>query len=614
MRAGLFVFNLKKPGKVQTAAYFPDFDVVTFSWVNDTQMVFQVGDMKQAVGRQEVRGSGLYSTNVDGSELRQLARRRAEKAEGERIASRVLAASHGLLKVLPPVIGKPIDEVIIGEWQFDEKGEVTRVVPHWLNIKTGLKRRMDVQVPAGTTQWVFDPSGAPRVAIARRDDRQAILWKAPEADWQQIGEGDVFDLAFNPVAVDGSGQLYVTHPEGKAGTAVLTRFNFKKGAPESEAIVRTPGFDFDGQLIQAPGTGTALGVSMVTDARATLWWNPVMQKVQADIDAKLPGRVNLVSCGSRCGEADMAVVLVYSYSDRDPGQYLLYTPADGGLRSLARTKSDIDPAAMARVDFQRIKARDGREIPIWLTLPKGHKAGTPVPTVIMVHGGPWVRGGEWGWQPMEQFLASRGYLVISPEFRGSTGFGTAHYRAGWKQWGTAMQDDVADTLLWAQQQKLSDQRACVAGASYGGYSTLMSLIRHPDLYRCGVAWVAVSDPFLLVTRSSVVESDASDLSRVGLLSRIGDPATDTELLTQASPLAQAARLKAPLILAMGESDVRVPLAHGTRMREALIKAGNTPQYVVYPNEGHSWTLPATRVDFANRVERFLAEHIGSASK
>lgn len=614
VRRGLFVFNLKNPGKVQTAAYFPDFDVVSFNWVNNTQMVFQVGDLKQAVGKQEVRGSGLYSTNIDGSELRQLVRRRAERVEGERIASRVLPANHWLLHVLPPNLAKPIDEVIVGEGQWDENGELVRVVPHWVNIKTGLKRRMDVQVPPGTTQWVFDPSGTPRVAVARREDRQAILWKPRDGDWTQIGEGDVFDLAFTPVAVDGEDQLYVTRPEGAAGTLALTRFNFKKGVPDSDVLVRTPGFDFSGNLIQAPGTGELLGVSMLTDARATLWWNPAMRKVQADIDAKLPGRANLVSCGSRCGDPDMPVALVYSYTDRDPGQFLLYTPADGSLRLLARTKSDIDPSSMARVDLQRIKARDGREIPVWLTLPKGRKAGEPGPTVVMVHGGPWVRGGEWGWAPMEQFLASRGYTVISPEFRGSMGYGTAHYRAGWKQWGTAMQDDVADTVLWAQQQKLADHRVCIAGASYGGYSTLMSLIRHPELYRCGVAWVAVSDPFLLVKRSSTIEDDSSDLSRRGLLSRIGDPEADAELLTQASPLAQAARLKAPLLLAMGEADVRVPLAHGTRMRDALEKAGNPPIWVSYPNEGHSWTLPATHVDFAKRVERFLGEHLGGGAK
>ena len=211
---------------------------------------------------------------------------------------------------------------------------------------------------------------------------------------------------------------------------------------------------------------------------------------------------------------------------------------------------------------------------------------------------------------MEQFLASRGYLVISPDFRGSQGYGQAHFEAGWKQWGQAMQDDVADAMLWAQAQGLADQRVCIAGAGYGGYSTLMGLVRHPKLYRCGVAWVAVTDPFLMLEGSWWVRDDTRDSDRrYSLPQMVGDAKLDADMLTSVSPVAQAHKIRAPLLLGFGEADLRVPLAHGKRLREAMQKVGRDPQWVTYPDEGHSWRLPQTRTDFARRMETFLSEHL-----
>jgi dipeptidyl aminopeptidase/acylaminoacyl peptidase len=169
-----------------------------------------------------------------------------------------------------------------------------------------------------------------------------------------------------------------------------------------------------------------------------------------------------------------------------------------------------------------------------------------------------------------------------------------------------MQDDVADALLWAQKQGFASERACIAGASYGGYSTLMGLARHPELYRCGAAWVALTDLLLYVEGNWWVDDDISDYGRrVSLLERVGNPKDEAEraMLIDQSPIHQAERIRAPVLLAFGEDDRRIPLQHGKRMREALEKAGRTPEWVVYPGEGHGWRLPANRVDFAERLER-----------
>jgi len=190
----------------------------------------------------------------------------------------------------------------------------------------------------------------------------------------------------------------------------------------------------------------------------------------------------------------------------------------------------------------RYQARDGMAIPALLTLPAG--GARKAPLVVLVHGGPYVHGNHWGWNPETQFLASRGYAVLEPDFRGSTGYGDTHFRAGWKQWGLAMQDDIADGARWAIAQGLAGpKRICIAGASY-------------------------------------------------------------------SPIQQAARIKAPLLLAYGDVDRRVPMFHGRKFLDAVKPGNSQVEWIEYQDEGHGWQLPANRVDFWSRVEKFLDRHIG----
>jgi dipeptidyl aminopeptidase/acylaminoacyl peptidase len=173
-----------------------------------------------------------------------------------------------------------------------------------------------------------------------------------------------------------------------------------------------------------------------------------------------------------------------------------------------------------------------------------------------------------------------------------------------------MQNDVADALLWAQKHGLASNKACIAGASYGGYSTLMGLVRHPELYKCGVAWLAVTDPSLLLKGAWNVIDDLDDGSRRYMLPQlVGDIDKDAKMLAENSPLLRAQEIKAPLFLAFGESDQRVPLEHGERLRSALIKAGRAPEWVTYPNEAHGFRQVSTNVDFARKMEKFLAQHL-----
>jgi dipeptidyl aminopeptidase/acylaminoacyl peptidase len=223
-----------------------------------------------------------------------------------------------------------------------------------------------------------------------------------------------------------------------------------------------------------------------------------------------------------------------------------------------------------------------------------------------------VRGAEWSWSADEQFLASRGYAVLAPEFRGSRGFGRAHFRAGWKQWGLAMQDDIADGARWAVAQGIADpKRICIMGASYGGYAALMGLVRDPGLYRCAVNYVGVTDIDLLYTGHWSADSDISETTRrYGMPLLVGDPVKHAAQLQATSPLRQAARITQPLLLAYGGVDRRVPIYHGRKFYEAVRQTNKDVEWVVYPDEAHGWSLVETRLDFWGRVEKFLKRHIG----
>ena len=202
-------------------------------------------------------------------------------------------------------------------------------------------------------------------------------------------------------------------------------------------------------------------------------------------------------------------------------------------------------------------------------------------------------------------------MVVEPEFRGSTGFGWKHFRAGWKQWGLAMQDDVADAAQWAVKQGYADpKRICIAGASYGGYAALMGLIRNPELFRCGIDFFGVTDIDLIY---SITWSDARDQDqRYGMPVMVGDRVKDAAQLAATSPIKLAARVTQPLLMAYGADDRRVPIDHGTQFRDAVEKTNKDVDWVVYPEEGHGFRVTANEIDFWTRVDKFLDQNLKKA--
>ena len=591
---------------IKIVAGYAGFDVLQFEWVNDDRLMYGVGDKRVAPGGQ-YQADGLFAVNRDGSKPRQLAARHAEEGivatTGSRLETKMLPWNTFMLGQRG---AENSDHVYVASVEY-ARGEVQSVDLLHLNTVTGQFKT--VPRPPLVKYWLLDNAGEPRLAVASDGNQRTLHYRDPASgEWRKIASHARFiaDVdTFWPVGFGGDGTLYVEARAGK-DTSALYPFDFATGKPGKQSLIEARGYDFDGELVSH--RGKLLGATLRTDANGNVWLDPAMQALQQNIDKLLPGKVNMLSVPSR---ADSPWVLVESFSDAAPTSFILYNKQTGTLDRVGNTHPAIDPARMGRQRPVRYKARDGREIPGLLTMPAG--GGNNLPLVVLVHGGPYARGSSWGWNPETQFLASRGYAVLEPEFRGTTGYGSAHFEAGWKQWGLAMQDDVADGVQWAVAQGIADPgRVCIAGASYGGYAALMGLVRDSKLYQCAVSWVGVTDINLLYSGRWNFASDmGEDFKAYGMPVLVGDPDKDAAQLKATSPIAQAARIEKPLLLAYGGNDRRVPLFHGELFRDAVKRHNKQLEWVVYPDEGHGWTQPETRFDFWTRVEKFLAKHIGS---
>ncbi len=603
-RVQLAVLSVDPPRTAAVVAGFVDTDIHAFDWVNDDRLVFSLSDGGEAVANR--RPGGLYAVDRDGRDLRMLVRREWNLVTDTVTSARVqeLTPNHVLLRTLR---GGTADVMIVRtDFDASRRNPVGSTLMR-LDTRTGRTRLVDTGWARQAWRWWAGPAGQPVALEARQGDQREIWWRSQTAgDWVMIDRGPLFGSQSDGLAdllIGDDGALYAeSDGRNSSGTSALYRIDPTTHQRDADPLVRVDGFDFSGGLIFNGRDQSLLGVRFQSDGWSTAWLDADMQATQKRIDARLPGLVNLIDVAD-CGCSRW--MSVTSFSDRQPPVYWLYDRTADRLEPVGREHPQIDPRRMAQRDFIRFKARDGLQIPLHVTRPAGKG---PWPTIVLVHGGPHVRGGDWSWDAESQFLASRGYLVLEPEFRGSTGYGGLLFRAGWKQWGLRSQDDINDALAWAVARGEADgSRACIAGASYGGYATLMGLIRDDTLWRCGVAWVAVTDIGLMYTLN---HSDLPDLWRAhGMPLLIGDPVQDAAQLAATSPLQQAGRLKRPLLMAVGGVDRRVPIAHGDRFKAALPAGYTGLTWLVYPDEGHGFAKPETRVDFWQKVEAFLAREL-----
>jgi dienelactone hydrolase len=562
--------------KLTPVARLTDLDIGWVRWVSDERVVFRGYDMRNSLGR-SLGATQLQAVDVDGGRYRTLDQR------------------WGMWPL--PTPGAQQDGWLhVARWEAEDFGELLRV-------DTLSSRFDEARHPPRANAWLLDGKGELRGVLTLRDDRAALQWREPTGAWRVLREDNRYTGQLPAMlAVLPDGQWLVNSSQGR-DTQALYRFDPAANRLAEQPLVAAEGFDVQPHELVWRDDRLA-GLRFNTDAEVTVWLDPDMKALQAEIDQRLGATVNVVTPPRRGGAPH---ALVKAYSDVHPARYFAWHRGERTLTLLGQERPRVQPAQMAPMNFVRYPARDGLSIPAYLTLPPGGPRKN-LPLVVLVHGGPWLRGAVWGWDPQVQFLASRGHAVLQPEFRGSTGFGSRHFRASFKQWGLAMQDDLTDGARWAIAQGVADpKRVAIMGASYGGYATLMGLVKEPELFRCGVCWVGVSDIDLMYA------AHWSDFPGVwkdhGMPQLIGDRLKDAEQLRATSPLQQAARIRNPLLIGHGRLDKRVPIEHGRRMFDAVKGHNPAAEYVEYAEEGHGWYDPATNMAWWKRVEGFLARHL-----
>ena len=600
-RRRLAVMSLDPVGEMRVVGSFADANVVRARWVNDDRLVFEAFQDGAEV---RAGGAGTFAVNHDGTEQRQLiAWVYALDETASSIRSRVLP--YGWF--LHSTIDDGSDDVFVYRNVKDSVGDLKQIELARLNTRTVRLRNLSYGLPQGTRSWLLDQQHQPRLITTYLAGRQKVHWRKTDADpWTEVADFDpLVEAGFQPWLVDGSGRVMVTSRMGGDMTG-LYEFDPVAKRVDPQPLVSVAGFDLNPVSEVDPATGQLLGLHFSADRPMSYWFDSGLQKIQNGLDAALPaGRSNRLYCG-RCSSTRFFVVR--SSSDKQPGEYFLFDRSKSSLEPIGAARPWIVEASQGRRSFHRVTTRDGLQMPVYVTHPPGAAADAALPAVVLVHGGPWVRGGDVGWEAEAQFLASRGYRVLQPEFRGSEGYGFRHFRAGWKEWGRAMQDDLVDAVQWAAKERLLDPaKVCVVGASYGGYAALMGAIASPGVYRCAASFAGVTDIGLMY---SIPWSDISEASRrYSMPVVIGDPVKDADRLAMASPLKRVAEIKIPLLVAHGGVDRRVPIAHSREFVAAARRAGVRVEQVDYPDEGHGFFKPANQLDFYGRLERFLAESL-----
>ena len=297
------------------------------------------------------------------------------------------------------------------------------------------------------------------------------------------------------------------------------------------------------------------------------------------------------------------------WSDRAPQTHWRYDRDTGELSFLFAARPELEGWPLRRNHPVVIPARDGLKLVSYLTLPADEPAerpAAPLPMVLVVHGGPWGRD-IYGYRGDHQWLANRGYAVLSVNYRASTGFGKDFVNAGIREHAGKMHDDLVDAVEWAVREGIARRdKVAITGASYGGYATLVGLTFTPEVFCCAVDIVGPSNLKTLLETIPPYWAPAA----AALYRRVGHPVDDEEFLWSRSPLSRARDIKIPLLIAQGANDPRVKQAESEQIVAALTEAGIDHEYMLFPDEGHGFAKPENRLKFYAAAERFLARYLG----
>lgn len=544
-------------------------DIAGYTWANDTRLLY----VKDENGNEDFK---LYAVNIDGSDFKCL--------------TCFPKVNVHLIDDLP----NTPEEVIIGL----NKRDSTVYDPYRLNIVSG-ELQLLAKNPGNIITWLTDHNGKLRAAVAISGGvNHIILYRDKEEDefkpiLKTSWRNEVKPLFFTfdnkmLYALSNKGrdkkELVIFDPKSKTETAVLFKHN---------------NVDIGG--VQYSRKRKVLTLAYyTTDKKQEHFFDKEIEKHYSIIKSILKEKEVWLSSMNR----NENIWIIKAYSDKSRGTYYSYNTATKQLNEIANTSPWLNEDYMAEMKPIEYKSRDGATINGYLTLPKGVKA-TELPTIVLPHGGPWVRN-YWEFNPEVQFFANRGYAVLQMNYRGSTGYGKEFWLKSVKQWGGTMQTDITDGALWLIEEGIADpNRLAIYGSSFGGYAALCGVTFTPDLYTCGIDYVGPSNLFTLMNTLPTHWEPMREM----FYELVGHPVYDSLLLASHSPALHVDNIKAPLFIAQGANDPRVKKAESDQIVEALQARDLYVEYMVKEDEGHGFRNEENRFALYRSMELFLSNQL-----
>ena len=586
VRAGAQVYDLvvRDLATAQdTTLYEGDLDkglVNWCRWANEERIVCSVRSSLAAPRIGQITRTRLFAINADGSQFRFLVpkarnlERRPVEYEAQvqdRLVSWLMAdRAHVLVQLKREVANRP---------------SVYR-----LNIYDGSLVRVK-RARGKVRRWYASHDGVVRMALGYRNESEPVLY-AVEGRRLKAFDAPSFDSELPPQPLGFSTDLqsvYMSMTNG-ADRHGLYRVSLADRQVQ-EQLYTDPDFDVFGSLVLDPVTGEPSGVRYLAHHPEIRLFEPTLETVFDRVQTLLPGRrMKLLS-------ADLSFnkLVFYSYGGVMPGYYL-YEVSTDALSLIGLDYPAYESATVVDLQPVTYPTRDGLQIPAYLAVPPGPG---PHPAVLLPHGGPYARDSA-EFDVWTQFLVDRGIAVLKPNYRGSVGYGEAYMQAGYKEWGLKMQQDLLDGLHWMIDQGIAlEQRACVVGASYGGYSAMVFAYKYADQIRCAVSLAGISDLVAMVRR----------LYGFDLVQRNRERIQEGGALKANSPLHQVENVGVPVLLVHGDRDSVVRVRQSRNMAKALAQAGKPHQYVELPGGDHGLSSNAQRTAFLAALESFLEQHL-----
>ncbi len=586
----LVIYDLDNLGKSKPVIASPDdMQVNWLRWKSDERLLVSLSfpSRRWGIATTETR---LFALGPDGKNLKQLVQPKANEGDQIQIADNVVDflpndPKHILMQFNPQDPSNP--RLYRINVYSDQRGVVT----------SGKE---------GIIDWNVDQQGQPRIGVGYSDTdmTRKLFHRTPDArEWELVSEEPIDSGAtFSPILFDQENPDLVTvysDHEGDTMGVYRYRMSEKKFV---ETLFVNGDVDTDGAILD-PRRTQLMGIRYITNESNVKW----LDRRYADVLEAVRPRVAARALSVASASWDYSRFIIYGESPDWPGRYYLYEPKTRSLRLFGNRYPALLDKPLSPIRSTTFKARDGLDIPAFVTLPPGmtQTGGKPLPAVVLPHGGPTARDMA-EFDTLVQYFASRGYAVLQMNFRGSTGYGQAFMQAGFRQWGQAMQDDVTDGTKWLVAEGIADPtRVCIVGWSYGAYAALMGAAKEPNLYQCAIGIAGVFDlrDFLASRRYYI-------LSRV-MTRHIGSYWADRKALEHNSPVNRAAEIQVPVLLVHGTKDRVVPVTQTKSMAGALKSAGKNVRYVELEDSDHSVLQSEQRLQLFKAMDEFLAANLAA---